>query len=182
MCSFICALVVALWKGGQEFNRSDAIWDLYGSVLVVHFCCSRKDLTCWEQIQVFQKSSISVLQLWWLIGGIGGSLPFFMKSWWSLPLNSCLKTGKDFRKLRKMHLNDAVLWVNLESFWGHSVHYGFITAVLCYDVRNQRSKNVHMLYLLMYLLVHYYFKEAHADSASWRQHALLCAMAMFTYS
>lgn len=62
------------------------------------------------------------------------------------------------------------------------MHYGFITAVLCYDVRNQRSKNVHMLYLLMYLLVHYYFKEAHADSASWRQHALLCAMAMFTYS
>jgi len=38
------------------------------------------------------------------------------------------------------------------------------------------------MYLLMYLLVHYYFKEAHADSASWRQHALLCAMAMFTYS
>lgn len=35
--------------------------------------------------------------------------PFLMKSWWSLPLNSCLKTGKDFRKLRKMHLNDAVL-------------------------------------------------------------------------
>lgn len=79
MCSFICALVVALWKGGQEFNRSDAIWDLFGSVLVVHFCCSRKDLTCWEQIQVFQKSSISVLQLWWLIGGIGGSLPFLWR-------------------------------------------------------------------------------------------------------
>lgn len=35
--------------------------------------------------------------------------PFLMKSWWSLPLNSCLETGKHFRKLRKMHLNDAVL-------------------------------------------------------------------------
>lgn len=62
------------------------------------------------------------------------------------------------------------------------MHREFITAVLCYDVQNQKSKNVHVLYLLMYLLVHYCSEEARSDSASWRQHALLCAMATCTHS